>query len=89
MKAILDGLSIENRSQLHDVLQAQLALPEYYGRNLDALYDCLTEPREDTEIVLKHMDTLRENLGFYANTLQIVLRRAAEENEHLTVLLES
>ena len=28
---------------LHKYLRSALALPVYYGANLDALYDCLTE----------------------------------------------
>ena len=88
MKAILDGARIQNRAELHDALARELALPDWYGRNLDALFDCLTEPMEDTELVILHGEALREHLGFYANTLQIVLRRAAEENPGLRVIWE-
>lgn len=37
----LDGILIKERG--HDYLAEALNLPEYYGKNLDALYDCLTE----------------------------------------------
>ena len=42
-QVILDGGVIAGRTQLHDALTVQLQLPEWYGRNLDALYDCLRE----------------------------------------------
>ena len=35
----------------HDYLMRALNLPDYYGRNLDALYDCLTEIECDIELV--------------------------------------
>lgn len=46
----LDGHKIKEYS--HEYLIKTLDLPDYYGRNLDALYDCLTDICEDTEIHL-------------------------------------
>ena len=43
---ILDGNNITNRETLHDTLATSLQLPDWYGRNLDALYDCLLDIRE-------------------------------------------
>ena len=34
---------LTDKEHLHDTLLKELELPEWYGRNLDALYDCLTE----------------------------------------------
>ena len=34
---------LTDKEVLHDVLAEELQLPEWYGRNLDALHDCLTE----------------------------------------------
>ena len=45
MNLILNGELILNRETLHDILSSKLTLPEWYGRNLDALYDCLTDLR--------------------------------------------
>ena len=44
----LDCLSIANPEEFHDVLVEALALPNWYGTNLDALYDCLTSITEET-----------------------------------------
>ena len=35
---------------LHEALKAMLSLPEYYGLNADALYDCLSERREPVNL---------------------------------------
>ncbi len=42
MKYYIDLRNVNSPEQLHDVLEEALPLPEYYGRNLDALYDILT-----------------------------------------------
>lgn len=41
-KAVINGEQIRSMSDLHQTLKKELALPEYYGENLDALWDCLT-----------------------------------------------
>ena len=38
----LDGAGLCRRREAFALLGRELALPEWWGRNLDALYDCLT-----------------------------------------------
>ena len=49
----IDCRQLTDREGTHTYLQRVLPLPEHYGRNLDALYDCLTE-MPDTVLVLEH-----------------------------------
>ena len=88
MNALIDGAAIETREQLHDALSRQLSFPDYYGRNLDALFDCLTDLAEETELRLVRRDELFAHLGVYADILQNVLRDACEENPHLRLITE-
>ncbi len=39
----VDFSKVEIYSEIHEVLMRDLDLPDYYGCNLDALYDCLTD----------------------------------------------
>lgn len=87
MKVILDGAKVKNRRGLHKYLKRALCFPDYYGNNLDALFDCLTDLHEDTELEIQNPAILEARLGFYAKSLNIVLRRASQENEHLTILI--
>lgn len=79
----LDGEKITDREKLHDILAAELELPDWYGRNLDALYDCLTDIREDTEIRILQNGDLERNLGRYKQLLIKVLQNAAEVNSFI------
>lgn len=85
---VLDGEKITDREMLHDILAEQLALPKWYGRNLDALYDCLTERREAAEIRILQKSVLEERLGGYAKALENVLSAIAGENPEISVLAQ-
>ena len=73
----------EITDELHDALSEALELPEWYGRSLDALYDCLTDLSVPTTI---HVENWPEE--DYMQRALAVLRDAAEENELLQVRLE-
>lgn len=77
---IIDGERINDREMLHDILKASLKLPVWYGRNLDALYDCLTDIQEETQIRILHEELLKEHLGSYAVSLIGTIRTAAQDN---------
>ena len=72
MQIHLNGNDITNREQLHDALSEALELPEWYGRSLDALYDCLTDLSVPTTI---HVENWPEE--DYMQRALAVLRDAA------------
>ena len=65
MKYILDGKRMISREETHLYLKETFGLPAYYGKNLDALYDCLTE-MQDVEVEWQNTEVMREALGRYA-----------------------
>ncbi len=82
----ISGAEIGTREALHDVLQEKLALPDWYGRNLDALYDCLTaELTEETQLTVTDAELLEDSLGSYGRVFLRVLEEAAEENPRLHI----
>lgn len=74
---------IESMAGLHDVLARELGFPSWYGRNLDALHDCLGAICEDTTLTLLHFSAL----PFPTAGLLRVLRDSENENLKLKITL--
>ena len=68
----IDGKLIN--SDGHDYLMSVLNLHEYYGKNLDALYDCLCEMDVEIELI---------NSDFVENDILDTFKDAANENDFL------
>ena len=86
MKITIDGNEITTRDELHSFLAEKLSFPDTYGRNLDALFDCLTDIHTETEIEILNRKQLTENLGNYAKALEKVLSQASLDNEYITIV---
>lgn len=82
-KIIINCQNLLEREQAHLYLAQKLDFPEYYGKNLDALFDCLTELRECT-IILQGEKDLRQAGGYGARILK-VLEEASKVNYGLIV----
>ena len=76
MKYVLDAQQMQTKESTHEYLKDMLGFPEYYGRNLDALYDCLSD-MEDIEIVIQNLTEETKHLLRIVN----VMRAAGTEVE--------
>ena len=72
MKYNLDGKKMVSREEAHAYLKETFGFPGYYGKNLDALHDCLME-RKDVEIEVQHEEEMLAALGKYGEKLMQVL----------------
>ena len=75
--------NIGSMGEMHDLLARELAFPDWYGRNLDALHDCLTAVCEDTLLTFLHFPAL----PFPTAGLLRVLRDSESENPRLEISL--
>ena len=78
----LDAELFTDKEAAHDYIAERMDFPAYYGKNLDALYDCLTELSE-CEIYIDHADLA----GSYGRLVIEVFTEATEVNENLAVYL--
>ena len=84
MEIVLDCEQLTCRRTAHDYLRRQFGFPDYYGNNLDALYDCQTE-LPPCRIVLQGAAALCA-AGDFAAALLDTLRDAARDNPGLELV---
>ena len=98
MKTVkLDFSQCQSQGDIHEYLKKVFAFPDYYGRNLDALFDMLGDISEDTELVFmededgtccetvvaEDMLVRSEEMERYLKNVRRVMEDAAEENPYL------
>lgn len=83
MLVVLDGRKMTDKRTLHNYLKEQCKFPEYYGNNLDALYDVLTDRSEPLELCIVHAEELKEVLCGYGEAFIETLQDAAANNKRL------
>lgn len=59
---MLNGSMMQTREQMHDHLAERFQLAAHYGRNLDALWDMLTERGEGGTILISNGDRMPKEL---------------------------
>ena len=70
---------LADKEILHDILTRELELPDWYGRNLDALHDCLAEMKDVEFVLIGWPDE-----GYLARVRRVIVD-TVWENESLTL----
>ena len=79
MKSVsLDAKKMLEKEKMHEYFVKKFDLPEYYGKNLDALFDYICEINEPTLIKLKNENALDD--GTKESLIQL-FRDVCNENE--------
>ena len=66
----------------HEALKEALSFPDYYGHNLDALYDCLTD-LDDTLLIIEECAKASQQIGEKWSAFLTVFLDAAQNNPGL------
>ncbi len=82
----IDCEKMYDRESAHEYLAETLEFPDHYGKNLDALFDCLTEMGE-CSILFTNLDYL-EQLGDYSGALLAVFEEAEQANENINLVYD-
>lgn len=88
MNVTIDLCNVKDRNELHQAIAEALHLNDDYGRNLDALYDVLTEPHELWEITFINFSNAALILGDYMDLLKTVFEEAKESGAAVDILWE-
>ena len=85
---IIDGRKCKSKAETHEYLARKEGFPDYYGKNLDALYDVLTDIGDKTHLRISFANALKKHLGDYGEKMIQVAMDAAKNNPNITFELE-
>lgn len=73
-----------SREEAHAYLKETFAFSEYYGKNLDALHDCLAE-MEEMEVEFLHVGTMLAGLDGYGEKLLQVFAKTETVKRYVEI----
>lgn len=79
---IFDFKEIENLGILYDELSEKLKLPDYFGRNLDALWDVLTG-EIDLPVSVHFINLNEQQLAIFHDVIELFVEASEELEEEL------
>ena len=86
----LDFAGIKSLWELHEYLKEAFGLPDYYGHNMDALWDCLhCSFNEPTTIVLKNLPGISKDLTEAVEIMLELFTDLEREDKEVTVRVET
>ena len=86
---LIDLSGVTDRDSLHQCLRDALPLPEWYGNNLDALYDSMTEMSVPVTIRFLESEKAQDRLGDYFEMFRRVLQDVQSDLPGRTVFFEA
>lgn len=81
MRIEIDGRDFDGAAGVYAMLARKLRFPDYFGNNLDALYDCLTEHGDEIAFRVRNL----RHLGEFGRGLRAVLTDASACCPNITV----
>lgn len=85
-RTIINLKKVESTADLYNIIETKLRTPEYFGRNLDALHDILTDMSGTVEF--RSFGKAKAALGEYGDSLEEMLRAASAESERIEIILK-
>ena len=87
-RCLLSGKTVRSLDVFYDEIARQLAFPEHFGRNLDALWDVLsTDIEGPIELVWEHPDSSRLGMGADFDRILRVLKDVEKERKDFRLRL--
>lgn len=85
-KILLDFDQARTVGWIHQYLKTSMGFPDYYGNNLDALYDQLTSLTEDTCVGVFGLSGDKGQVSRYLRQVKRVMKDAEKDNPCLCVI---
>lgn len=81
----IDLSEVYSKEEFQELLEKELPMPDYYGRNLDAFNDVLGEFGGSWNIIFYNSKFAAYRLGKYFEALQRLCSEACEDVEGLKI----
>lgn len=78
---ILDLTDCKYLGELHERIRVAFDFPEWYGANLDALWDLLWSECDANEVLVVGVSTMPNELVEYMSKIYVILDRKVEERK--------
>ena len=85
---IIDLEGAGSEEEVQERIMEALPLPDYYGENLDSLYDVLTEYGNGWHIILLNTDDVDDEVRRYVEDMIGVFNDASSVVDDMTVEIE-
>ena len=85
MDVTVKGHQLREPDQAHRYLKNLFGFPDYYGMNLDALFDCLTDISDYTDILIEYNED--DEAFAYFNRVMEVFIDASNCNSYLALIV--
>lgn len=86
----LDFSGADSLWELHECLKEAFHLPDYYGHNMDALWDCLhCAFAEPTTIVLRNVSAIPAELKKTAKIMLKLFGELEDQDQEVSVRIET
>ncbi|MFZ2593789.1 MAG: barstar family protein [Minisyncoccia bacterium] len=72
----IDCAKTKTATSIHQSIASQLSFPTYYGHNLDALHDCLSDTLLEHAVILKWKDTAHSKKIISIKEIKALLKTA-------------
>lgn len=87
MKTIsIDFSEIKDTTEVHSLLKEKFQFPEWYGENLDALWDMLTWYIEPCVVEFRGFETVSEDIKLYIQKVLDIFLEAGEKYGQIKVV---
>ncbi len=88
INVILNGKKIDSIDNFYEVLDKYLNFPPYFGKNLDALYDVLSEDNRTIRFIIKNHLELESTLGEFYFKLLVLLEDLSNEYSNISLKIK-
>ena len=85
---VLDLTRCRYGGEVHERIKEAFGFPDYYGKNWDAMWDCIDFLFDQREIVIRGFQTMPKDVREYCRPMLEIFEDLHEKNPKITYRME-